>query len=157
MNISIETMKSVLCETFRSESEMSMSHVPVFFDNSYGPSTVIAPLATLLWRIEPGFGLTSIHWFQLQKLRICRSWCNFSQNLSSSWKFWSPQCGSDEPFLIQKQNTPSRSCFFEWSHLCEDFEQYRSHYRSSIRIKTSIGDIAMRYPNIIIHQCLWIE
>lgn len=34
MKISIETMKSVLCETFRNEREMSMSHVPFFFDNS---------------------------------------------------------------------------------------------------------------------------
>lgn len=37
MKIGIETMKSVLivlCETFRNESEMSMSHVPFIFDNS---------------------------------------------------------------------------------------------------------------------------
>ena len=145
----------------RSETNVKWTcHMFLSFSTTHVPSTVIAPLATLLWRIEPGFGLTSIHWFQRQKLRICRSWCIFFtksfQQLEvlkpSMWLWWT---------ILNPKGEHTKQVLIFWMKPSlwgfRTIPGYQSHYRSEIRIKTSIGDIAMRYTNIIIHQCLWIE
>lgn len=70
------------------------------FSTTHVPSTVIAPSATLLWRIEPGFGLTSIHWFQPQnhnkRYTNERKYGNHGQLTPSA----SPASPKDKPELL---------------------------------------------------------